>query len=132
LFAKICLGVSFAIDPPVILRFSGFVNDSDSTIPLLLVVLVLLLLLVFCIFLIVIRISARLRRLELILLESSSSSGESIVIKRETPREEATEYEEFLREDAARRLLSKRDQSAAFREWRRKRGKTWSATGQDS
>lgn len=101
-------------------------KESDSTISIIVVLLPVLLVLVFCIFLIVIRISARLRRLEHMLQESSSTVEEMPIPKRETQRQEASAYEEFLREDGSRRLLSKRDQSAAFREWRRQRGKTWS------
>ena len=103
-------------------------NEPDSVLPLLLlVVLPVLLLLVFCTFLIVIRLSARLRRMEQVLLDSSPQGEEIPIVKRDPQKHEASEFEEFLCEDGSRRLLSKREQSAAFREWRRLRGKTWSA-----
>jgi hypothetical protein len=38
-----------------------------------------------------------------------------------------SEFEEFLEQDGQRRMLSKREQAAAFREWRRERGLTWKA-----
>ncbi len=103
--------------------------DNDSSLTTLLTILLpLLLLLVFVVFLIVIRISSRLRRIEQLMRENQSSVGEPVTGKREATRAETSEYEEFLREDGRRRLLSKREQSAAFRDWRRLRGKTWSAT----
>ena len=102
--------------------------DSDSTLPLLLMILLpLLLLLVFCVFLIVLRISARLRRLEQFILESREIAEDVMPLKRDPIKTEKSEFEEFLNEDGKRRLLTKREQSAAFREWRRQRGKTWNA-----
>jgi hypothetical protein len=103
-------------------------NEPDSVLPLLLVVtLSVLLVLAFGTFLLVIRLSARIRRLELMMSHSSPQLEEVPSGKRESPKQEASEFEAFLREDGSRRLLSKREQSAAFREWRRERGKTWSA-----
>lgn len=102
--------------------------DGDSSLTTLLTILLpLLLLLVFMVFLIVIRISSRLRRIEILMRESQGAVAELAVNKRDNPKTEKSEYEEFLREDGTRRLLSKREQSAAFREWRRLRGKTWNA-----
>jgi biopolymer transport protein ExbB/TolQ len=101
---------------------------SDSTLPILLMILLpVLLLLVFCMFLVVLRISARLRRLEQVMLESLDVAEEVMPIKREPIKSEKSEFEEFLNEDGKRRMLTKREQSAAFREWRRQRGKTWNA-----
>ncbi|MFY7818739.1 MAG: hypothetical protein ACOVRB_10285 [Akkermansiaceae bacterium] len=103
-------------------------NEPSSVFSLLLLVLLpVLLFLTLCTFLVVIRLSSRLRRLEQVLLASSPHVEETPTLKRSAQKFEASEYEEFLLEDGARRLLSKREQSAAFREWRRKRGKTWSA-----
>lgn len=103
-------------------------NEPDSVLPLLLlVVLPTLLFLVFGTFLTVVRLSARLRRLEQHLFNSAPQVEEMPVAKREPTKQEASEFDDFLREDDSRRFLSKREQSAAFREWRRLRGKTWSA-----
>ena len=103
-------------------------NEPSSVFSLLLLVLLpVLLFLTLCTFLVVIRLSSRLRRLEQVMLASSPHVEETPTLKRSAQKFEASEYEEFLLEDGARRLLSKREQSAAFREWRRKRGKTWSA-----
>lgn len=38
-------------------------------------------------------------------------------------------FETFLNEDAARRALSKGEQSAAFRRWRQAKGLNWSSDG---
>ncbi|MFT3992008.1 MAG: hypothetical protein QM680_11415 [Luteolibacter sp.] len=39
---------------------------------------------------------------------------------------EPSVFEEFLKEDPQRLLLSKSEQSAAYRRWRRENGMTWS------
>lgn len=103
-------------------------DDDSSLMTLLTILLPLLLLLVFVVFLVVIRISSRLRRIEQLMRESPNNGSEPVMSKREPVKTENSEYEEFLREDGRRRLLSKREQSAAFREWRRQRGKTWNAS----
>ena len=108
--------------------FIAGMPDSDSALTLLLMILLpVMLLLVFCVFLIVIRISSRLRRLEQVMRDARGAEEEIAVVKREPIKNEKSEYEEFLNEDPKRRLLTKREQSAAFREWRRQRGKTWNA-----
>jgi hypothetical protein len=120
---------SFAIENPRIIGLSAPMPDGDSSLSTLLTILLpLLLLLVFLVFLIVIRISSRLRRIEILMRESQGAAAELAVTKRDNPKTEQSEYEEFLREDGTRRSLSKREQSAAFREWRRQRGKTWNAS----
>ena len=102
--------------------------DSDATLTtLLLILLPILLLLVFCNFLITLRISSRLRRFEQSLVETHDHAEDLSAVKREVRKTDSSEYEEFLNEDGRRRMLSKREQSAAFREWRRQRGKTWNA-----
>lgn len=118
---------AFAIEPFRAFSLSELMNEPDSVLSLLLLVaLPVLLFLAFCTFLIVIRLSARLRRLEQVLLDSSPKVEEKRVVKRDSPKQEASEFEDFLREDGSRRILNKREQAAAFREWRRLRGKTWS------
>ncbi len=106
----------------------GMPDGESSLVTVLMVLLPLMLLLLFVVFLTVLRISARLRRMERIWEETQPSSEEVALQKRETQKLENSEYEEFLREDGKRSLLSKREQSAAFREWRRERGKTWNVS----
>lgn len=119
----------FTIEKVRFIELSAHMPDSDSSLTTLLTILLpLLLLLVFVVLLVVIRISSRLRRIELLMSESQTSANEPVMSKREATKTENSEYEEFLREDGRRRLLSKREQSAAFREWRRQRGKTWNAS----
>jgi hypothetical protein len=117
----------FAIEKARLLVLSDHMPDNESSISILLTILLpVLLLLVFVMFLIVIRIASRLRRIEQLLRENHSSSTESVPSQYEVGKRKKSEYEEFLREDGGRRMLSKREQSAAFRDWRRQRGKTWS------
>jgi biopolymer transport protein ExbB/TolQ len=119
----------FSIVTAGVFRLIHFMPDGDSSlVTVLMVLLPLLLLLLFVVFLMVLRISARLRRMERIWEDTQAGPEEIAVQKRETQKQENSEYEEFLRQDGKRSLLSKREQSAAFREWRRERGKTWNAS----
>ena len=72
------------------------------------------------------RISYRLKRLEL----KQSAAPEEIIaevaaVTKTRSKTEASEFEKFLQEDGSRRMLSKREQAAAFRDWRKQRGVTW-------
>lgn len=91
------------------------------------VALPLAMLLLLAIFINVLRISSRLRSMENLLQESQSNTEEAAVQKRESLKRVQSEYEEFLNQDGKRRMLSKREQSEAFRLWRRQHGKTWGA-----
>ena len=104
--------------------------ESASTLTLVLIVLLPVgLLLLFVVFFMMLRMSARLSRIERMLENAQALPEDTAAKKRETQKqkEEQSEYEEFLREDGSRRMLTKREQAAAFREWRRQRGKTWGA-----
>lgn len=85
---------------------------------LLLVVLVILL-----------NISYRLKRLELKQAPSTEDVGAEVAtvatVAKAKSKAEASEFEKFLEEDGKRRLLTKREQAAAFRDWRKQRGVTW-------
>lgn len=72
------------------------------------------------------KISYRLRQMELqntSLEEDVTAEVVSVTKPRSTA--EASEFEKFLQEDGTRRMLSKREQAAAFRDWRKQRGVTW-------
>jgi predicted Holliday junction resolvase-like endonuclease len=81
----------------------------------------LLLVLIF-----LLKISYRLKRLDLqnASLEEDVTAEVATVTKTRS-KAEASEFEKFLEEDGKRRMLSKREQAAAFRDWRKQRGVTW-------
>lgn len=56
---------------------------------------------------------------------SSSSSGESEETESNIEVAPGTPFEEFLNEDPARRSLSKKEQFAAYRDWRSQKGLNW-------
>ena len=81
----------------------------------------LLLVLVF-----LLKISYRLNRLELRNVSLQEDvTAEVATVTKTSSREEASEFEKFLEEDGTRRMLSKREQAADFRDWRKQRGVTW-------
>ena len=103
--------------------------DADSTFTILLTILLpVMLILLFGLLLVTIRVASRLRRIEQRLIDTLGPMEEVVPVKRETAPREPSEFEAFLLEDGKRRMLTKREQSAAFREWRRLRGKTWNSS----
>lgn len=56
---------------------------------------------------------------------SSSSSEETEETQPNVEVEPGTPFEEFLNEDPARRSLSKKEQFAAYRDWRSQKGLNW-------
>ena len=81
----------------------------------------LLLVLVF-----LLKISYRLNRLEFRNASLQEDvTAEVATVTKTSSREEASEFEKFLEEDGTRRMLSKREQAADFRDWRKQRGVTW-------
>lgn len=92
--------------------------------------------LLFLIFMTGARLGARLARIERLLEAAAeatpAAAGPPTALRASEP--EAPEapggsgFEEFLREDPARRALSKSEQFAAYREWRQQRGLNWSGT----
>lgn len=84
--------------------------------------------LLIAIFFLVLRINAKLS-----VLSNKSShanhTGSTANETEETPTnvevEPGTPFEEFLNEDPARRALSKKEQFAAYRDWRSQKGLNW-------
>ncbi len=56
---------------------------------------------------------------------SSSSSSDSEETEYNTEVAPGTPFEEFLNEDPTRRSLSKKEQFAAYRDWRSQKGLNW-------
>jgi hypothetical protein len=56
---------------------------------------------------------------------SSSISGDSKESDHNVEVAPGTPFEEFLNEDPSRRLLSKKEQFAAYRDWRSQKGLNW-------
>ena len=81
--------------------------------------LILALLLIF-------RISSRVHRIEILLLHTHSHAEPA----HETPSVAETSaggaFELFLSEDPERRNLGKKEQFAAYRQWRKEKGMNWS------
>lgn len=91
-----------------------------------LILLGLLFVLLFAVLIYTVQIAARLRRIEnLILVESDRPlSRETVPSPAETSAGGA--FEMFLDEEPARRMLSKSEQFAAYRQWRQEKGMNWS------
>lgn len=81
--------------------------------------------------LVALRISGRMARIEQLLEGGAAGSpAPSLeVVGRSDPAQgteaQRREFEEFLAEDESRRELSKKEQFAAYRAWRKDRGLTW-------
>lgn len=103
-------------------------TDDSSIASLVVILLPLVLLICFITLVLVLRMSSRLRRLEALLAGQQMQERETAIPKRsESQKKEESDFDKFIAEDGTRRLLSKREQAAAFREWRRQRGITWGA-----
>lgn len=103
-------------------------NDESTLATFVVIILPLIALLALLTLLIVLRMSARLRRVEALLPSTQSNERDVVATKRtENQKKEQSDFDKFIAEDGTRRLLSKREQAAAFREWRRQRGITWGA-----
>ena len=94
----------------------------------------LVILLSFIIFLLLVtllmmlKVMSRLQKIERkIAGEESAEVADVPRSKAASKKSENSEFDLFLAEDGQRRMLSKREQAAAFREWRRQRGVTWKA-----
>ena len=103
--------------------------NADSTFTILLTILLpVMLILLFGLLLVTIRVASRLRRIEQRLIDTHGPVEEALPVKKESVPRKRSEFEQFLLEDGKRRMLTKREQSAAFREWRREKGKTWNSS----
>lgn len=60
------------------------------------------------------------------LLAAKKSAAPAPVTPPEPEFEQGGPFEDFLNADPARKLLSKKEQSAAYRKWRRENGMNWS------
>jgi hypothetical protein len=74
-----------------------------------------------------VRISGRLARIERLLARRSSNAGASHVKvgAKASSRSAAGDFERFILEDPARRTMSKKEQFAAYRAWRKEKGLSW-------
>ncbi len=81
--------------------------------------------LLFLVLLAIYSVSNRLGRVERLLAVKSEakSSPEPISAAEAAP---GGPFEAFLDEDASRRSLTKKEQSAAYRKWRQEKGMNWS------
>lgn len=101
--------------------------EADHTIvfTLLYVCLGLMLVLLLGIYMVL----SRLAHLERLLAGRTADSREVEVISERGPVIESRQggqFDRFLEEDPARKLLSKKEQSTAFRKWRQEHGMNWS------
>lgn len=100
---------------------------ASSTFPLDILSYVCLALLL-AIFFLVLRINSKLSGVSNKVnnhSRSSSSSGDSEESDHNVEVAPGTPFEEFLNEDPARRSLSKKEQFAAYRDWRSLKGLNW-------
>jgi len=103
---------------------TAFVEIGESAVVILLVGLCGLTLIGV---MVAVRISGRLARIERLLARRSTNAGSPRVKvgARESPRSSAGDFERFMLEDPARRTMSKKEQFAAYRAWRKERGLSW-------
>lgn len=96
--------------------------ETQLLTPLLATCLVLLVLVLFSIW----QIQTRLGRIEKIISRDSGSetAPDSSPAAAATPS--GSMFKAFLAEDPVRRAMSKSEQFAAYREWRKKKGMNWS------
>jgi len=74
----------------------------------------------------VLRLSSRVSRLfRLIASPVSQAASQELAERKEATGEQKKWFEEFLAEDPSRRDLPKKEQFAAFRQWRDDRGLNW-------
>ena len=93
---------------------------------LLLIAVGTIILLLFAILLVIIGISSRIKWIEAKIRGSQQPVDHlAAAPEKEKSKNEQSEFDEFIREDGSRVTLTKREQSAAFREWRKQRGVTW-------
>jgi len=81
----------------------------------------------FMLVLIALRIGGRLLRIERALMrQKDDEAGLRDSLPPLPEAESGGAFDEFLREDPARRLMVKSEQFAAYRQWRQARGMNWS------
>ena len=97
-------------------------DPSHLLIPVLgcLILIILLLLLVL-------RLSSKVQRIQAT-LAALSQSNPGPVTQTQHERTSGGAFDEFLNEDSVRREMSKGEQFTAFRQWRKDKGMSWSAS----
>jgi Na+-transporting methylmalonyl-CoA/oxaloacetate decarboxylase gamma subunit len=94
----------------------------------LIIILAVIVFLLLVILLMILKIMSRLQNIERKISTGNVTEMDDVprgkVVEKKSDH---SEFEEFLAQDGQRRMLSKREQAAAFREWRRQRGLTWKA-----
>lgn len=83
-------------------------------------------LLLLLLLLLTVKISGRLRRIETRLGQAAAGGVERDRLPDEPDPTAGGAFDEFLKEDPARRRLTKSEQFAAYRRWRQERGLNWS------
>jgi len=73
----------------------------------------------------VLRLSGRVSRLFRLIAEPAPSVSPELADRKEATGEQKKWFAEFLEEDPSRRDLPKKEQFAAFRQWREERGLNW-------
>ena len=82
----------------------------------------------FLLLMVAVGYSYRLGRIERLLAQKpEAAAGESVPETREAvDARPGGPFDTFLAEDGARKLLTKKEQAAAYRKWRQERGMNWS------
>jgi len=77
------------------------------------------------------RISVRLERIERLLERRGEGEELRVVDKVRKSRSSVGDFERFLLDEPARRNLSKSEQFAAYRAWRKEKGLSWGSREQE-
>ena len=82
----------------------------------------------------VLRLSGRVSRLFRLIAGSAppAISSQELADRKETTSEQKKWFEEFLEEDSSRRDLPKKEQFAAFRQWREEKGLNWKSPAESA
>ncbi len=92
------------------------------------IILGVIVFLLFVILLMILKMMSRLQKMERHIYSGQDAEINDVQQSKVMDKKSKhSEFEEFLTQDGQRRMLSKREQAAAFREWRRQRGLTWKA-----
>ena len=80
----------------------------------------------------ILRVSGRVSRLFRLMAAPASLAGQELADRKEATGEQKKWFEEFLEEDPSRRDLPKKEQFAAFRQWREEKGLNWKGPGESA
>lgn len=73
----------------------------------------------------VLRLSSRVSRLFRLIASPTPAASQELADRKEATGEQKKWFDEFLAEDPSRRDLPKKEQFAAFRQWRDDKGLNW-------